>query len=266
MGRIEAAYFAPERWKPEYPNSAFDNMRPDDAFWAARLLTAFDDDLIRAAVKSAQFSDPEADAYLAQTLITRKDKILQAWLNGVLPLDDFVLSRDGTLTFTNVAAAAVAAQSAREYRIRWFAFDNQAGTTTPVGDEVSVTEHAGRGASRAARRAAGVRDDRVARHPRSAPGVGVPAEGVLPPRASRPGSSWVSSGSREQLVDSCRVLSNCRRDTLRGCPPGLKFRLHKEKTPLHSEQKTAPQRALAAPQQRCVDALRRAGTSVRGQK
>ncbi len=91
-------------------------MRPDDAFWAARLLTAFDDDLIRAAVKSAQFTDPEADAYLAQTLITRKDKILQTWLNGVLPLHDFALSRDGTLTFTNVAAAAVAAQSAREYR------------------------------------------------------------------------------------------------------------------------------------------------------
>ena len=75
------------------------------------LLTAFDDDLIRAAVKSAQFSDPEADAYLAQTLITRKDKILQTWLNGVLPLHDFALSRDGTLTFTNVAAAAVAAQT-----------------------------------------------------------------------------------------------------------------------------------------------------------
>jgi hypothetical protein len=140
IGRIEAAYFAPERWKPEYPNSAFDNMRPDDAFWAARLLTAFDDDLIRAAVKSAQFTDPEADAYLAQTLITRKDKILQTWLNGVVPLHDFALSRDGTLTFTNVAEAAVAAQSAREYRIRWFAFDNQAGTTTPLGDEVSVTE------------------------------------------------------------------------------------------------------------------------------
>ena len=94
------------------PERAFDNMRADDAFWAARLLAAFDDDLIRAAVKSGQFSDPEADAYLAQTLITRKDKILQHWLNGVLPLVDFELSREGTLTFTNVAVDAVAAQPA----------------------------------------------------------------------------------------------------------------------------------------------------------
>ena len=74
IGRFEAAYFTPERWKPKYPNAAFDNMRPDDAFWAARRLVAFDDDLIRAAVKSGHFSDPEADAYLAQTLITRKQQ------------------------------------------------------------------------------------------------------------------------------------------------------------------------------------------------
>ena len=57
-------------------------MRPDDAFWAARVLAAFDDELIRAAVKSGQFSDPDADAYLAETLITRKQKILQRWLNA----------------------------------------------------------------------------------------------------------------------------------------------------------------------------------------
>ena len=32
----------PELWKPEYPNAAFENMRPDDAFWAARIVAQFD--------------------------------------------------------------------------------------------------------------------------------------------------------------------------------------------------------------------------------
>ncbi len=140
VGRFEAAYFTPERWKPNYPNAAFDNMRPDDAFWAARLLAAFDDELIRAAVKSGQFSDPDADAYLAETLITRKQKILQRWLNGVLPLVGFELSPDGTLSFTNLAVDLGAAQPASKYHVRWFAYDNRAGTATPVGITSSTRE------------------------------------------------------------------------------------------------------------------------------
>ena len=39
-------------------------MRDDDAFWAARRVMAFTDDLIRAAVNTGQFSDPAAEKYL----------------------------------------------------------------------------------------------------------------------------------------------------------------------------------------------------------
>ena len=45
VGRFEAAYFTPERWKPN-TRSRRSKMRPDDGFWAARLLAAFDDELI----------------------------------------------------------------------------------------------------------------------------------------------------------------------------------------------------------------------------
>ncbi len=43
VGRFEGDAFDPEKWKPEYPNTAFDNMRPDDAFWAARIVSKFSD-------------------------------------------------------------------------------------------------------------------------------------------------------------------------------------------------------------------------------
>ena len=36
VGRFEATRSIPRRGGPSIPNPAFDNMRPDDAFWAAR--------------------------------------------------------------------------------------------------------------------------------------------------------------------------------------------------------------------------------------
>ena len=76
------------KWRPEYPNPAFDNMRPDDAFWGARLVATFTDERIRAIVAKARYSDPAATDYIAQTLIARRDKVLKAWLTGVNPIVD----------------------------------------------------------------------------------------------------------------------------------------------------------------------------------
>ena len=50
IGRIEADHFDPPKWKPDYPNAAFDRMLPDDAFWAARIVARFSDEAIRAIV------------------------------------------------------------------------------------------------------------------------------------------------------------------------------------------------------------------------
>ena len=95
VGRFEANFFRPERWKPEYPNPAFENARPEDLFWGARGVMAFSDETILEVSRTARFTDPEATAYMAQTLITRRDKIGQLWLNVVLPVDDFELTADG---------------------------------------------------------------------------------------------------------------------------------------------------------------------------
>jgi hypothetical protein len=54
IGRLEAKSFDPIEWKPEYPNPAFDNMRADDAFWAARIVSRFTDEMIGAVVPKAQ--------------------------------------------------------------------------------------------------------------------------------------------------------------------------------------------------------------------
>ena len=61
-------------------------MRDDDAFWAARRVAAFTDDLIRAAVRTGEFSDPQAEKYLADVLIERREKIKSIYLTAVNPI------------------------------------------------------------------------------------------------------------------------------------------------------------------------------------
>ena len=134
VGNIEAAYFWPERWKPEYPNAAFRNARADDLFWAARRVMAVPDEAIRAVVASAEYSDRGAADYLADVIIARRDKVGLRWLTGVNPLADFVLDGDGRLTFTNVATATRRSTAPEGYEIVWGTFDNATGRSQADDD------------------------------------------------------------------------------------------------------------------------------------
>jgi hypothetical protein len=139
VGRIESSRFDPLEWKPEYPNAAFDNMRPDDAFWAARIVAKVSDATIRGVVEKARYTDPAATDYMARTLIARRDKVVAAWINQLCPVTDAALSADGGLTFANAAVDAGAATPAERYTLQWFRFDNATDARTPVGDAVSTS-------------------------------------------------------------------------------------------------------------------------------
>lgn len=140
VGRFEGDAFRPKLWKPEYPNPAFDNMRPDDAFWAARVVSRFSNEAIRAVVGKARYGDQRATDYITETLIKRRDKVVAHWLTAVNPLVDFGLSESGELTFANAAEQAGVAGPASGYRLQWARFDNQTGVATDVGGETTVNE------------------------------------------------------------------------------------------------------------------------------
>ncbi len=139
VGRIEADSFDPVSWKPEYPNTAFDNMRPDDAFWAARIVSRFSDAHVRAVVEKAQYSDPQATDYVTQVIIKRRDKVVATWLNVVNPVVNPTLQADGTLTFENAAVEARAAQPGEGYTLQWFRFDNSTDQASNVGEAQTTT-------------------------------------------------------------------------------------------------------------------------------
>jgi hypothetical protein len=75
VGRFESRDFDPIKWRPEYPNPAFDNLRADDAFWAARLVSRFSDEVLREVVAKARYSEPGAADHVTRTLIERRDKV-----------------------------------------------------------------------------------------------------------------------------------------------------------------------------------------------
>jgi hypothetical protein len=189
VGRLEAQAFDPLKWKPEYPNPAFENMRADDAFWAARIVARFTDEMVRGVVQKAQYSDPRATEYVTQTLITRRDKVLAAWLNQVCPVTDPALAADGAFTFANAAIAAGAATPTASYHVQWFRFDNATNTRTPVGNAMDVS-------SLAAQAPAGLVDGSqfvgvtlTARHPQH-PGWARPATFFF----RRAGTGWTVVG------------------------------------------------------------------------
>ena len=140
VGRFEGDFFDPVKWRPEYPNPAFENMRADDAFWAAQLVSKFSNDEIRAIVGKAQYSEANAAEHIATTLIERRDKVLRTWLTGVNPLVDARLDSDGTLTFENAAVAAGVASAAASYALTWSAFDNATASATGQSEETTVKQ------------------------------------------------------------------------------------------------------------------------------
>jgi len=143
VGGIEAVRFDPDQWRPEFPNAAFQHMLPDDAFWAARIVSRFSDEAIRAIVKEGDFRAPEAEAHLADVIIQRRDKILARYFGDLNPLADFRLApaEAGTLVFTNHGEdARLGRVDAYEYQ--WFALDNGTGRAQPLGDVARISHRA----------------------------------------------------------------------------------------------------------------------------
>ncbi len=136
VGRFEGDYFEPEKWKPEYPNPAFERMLPADAFWAARIVQRFTRPAVEALVATGRLSSGESERYLVETLLKRQAKIVRYHLSRLNPLDGFRVE-GGRLLFDNAGLEAALTSSA-SYRYRWHHFDNRSGETSPIGGAAST--------------------------------------------------------------------------------------------------------------------------------
>jgi len=130
IGYFRADVFKPGSWAPVHPIPAFENMTLRDAFWGAKLVTQFTDEEIKAIVETGQLSNPDAEAYLIDVLIKRRDKIGRYWFSRVNPVDKFVFTRNSNgniaFSFTDIAVKdGIFKQSDTTYRLGLFNHKNK---------------------------------------------------------------------------------------------------------------------------------------------
>ncbi len=102
VGYLDNRYFDPADFKTQLPFYAFKNLTRADGFWAAKQIMAFTDEDIRTVVKAAEYSNPEAEQYIANFLIERRDIIGRYWFSQANPLDSFDV-RQNRLVFRDLA-------------------------------------------------------------------------------------------------------------------------------------------------------------------
>jgi hypothetical protein len=94
VGMFNATNFDPRRWRERFPYTPFQMADRADLYWGTKIVMRFDRALLEAVVKTGDLGDAEAERYVVDTLLARRDAIGKAFLDGVTPLDAITLTGD----------------------------------------------------------------------------------------------------------------------------------------------------------------------------
>lgn len=97
VGTFETEAFTPDGWKPVRPYAPIDYNRPDDNYWAAKILSALTREHLAALIEAARYPDPDAATYMLDTLVKRRDKTLAYHMSRVSAVDAVGLDDDALL-------------------------------------------------------------------------------------------------------------------------------------------------------------------------
>jgi hypothetical protein len=128
FGYFSALDFDAESWRSEYPNPAFGRMTELDGAWAARIISRFTPEHVRAAVRVGDFTNPAYTEYLSRVLIERQHLLLHRYFAKLSPLSDVRV--DGRRVCTTDLAKKSGAFAASSFAYR---AEITRGTQAPVG-------------------------------------------------------------------------------------------------------------------------------------
>ncbi|MBA3818276.1 MAG: hypothetical protein H0X17_05250 [Deltaproteobacteria bacterium] len=119
VGLFEAAVFAPERWRPRYPNPAFQECTRSDTLWAASVLARIQPAHIRAAVAAGRYHEEGSATSVIETLLERRRKLLAYALAGAVEVDQPRI-RGSILVLDDLRAlGGLSSGGPLQYEVRW---------------------------------------------------------------------------------------------------------------------------------------------------
>ena len=87
VAAFEAQYFDPLSWKETYPFEPIQRARDDDNYWAAKIIAAIEREHLERLVSAANYPEPGAGEYIIETLLQRRQKIINSYFELVSPLE-----------------------------------------------------------------------------------------------------------------------------------------------------------------------------------
>lgn len=123
VGYFDTEFFDASSFEPLTPNTAFAMMNDRDGYWAAKIISAFSDEILAAVTATAHYSNPKAAPYVARVLAERRDILAREFFTRVCPVDFFRVAGD-RLTATDLGVDRgiwTAAEST--YRVRQWMVD-----------------------------------------------------------------------------------------------------------------------------------------------
>jgi hypothetical protein len=137
IGSFQSDEFHPMAFRPFEPNAAFANFTDRDGYWAAKVISAFTDEHLRAAVAEGRYTNPAAAEWIAQVLAERRDIIARYFFDRLPPLDFFGVNA-GRLQFRDLGAErGLYDPSSTRYRVR-IATVSAGGDEGPWGTWVEI--------------------------------------------------------------------------------------------------------------------------------
>jgi hypothetical protein len=118
--------FDPMEFKPLTPNPAFARMTDRDGYWAAKIISAFTDEHLRAICETAKYREPAATDHVARVLAERRDVIVREWFERIAPIDFFRVD-GGRLTARDLGVERGVFPGTARYRMRHVAVDADRG-------------------------------------------------------------------------------------------------------------------------------------------